>query len=275
MTREEKLNEILHKETYDAKDLVEVVALLRMPGGCPWDMEQTHKSLRKDLIEETYEVIEAIDNEDPALLREELGDLLLQVVFHARIEEEEGRATFDEVAGDVCRKMIHRHPHVFGTVKAETSEEVLRNWEVIKSEEKSRNTVTDKLNAIPRQLPALMRAAKVGKKASVMDFPDASSVLAKMHEETREVEEALQRGGEAEIFEEIGDLLFTAANLARKAGVDPEEALVCATDKFIRRFTAVERLAVEENAEMAQLSAEELDELWEKAKKMAKSDKNV
>ncbi|MBE6595707.1 MAG: nucleoside triphosphate pyrophosphohydrolase [Ruminococcaceae bacterium] len=258
---------MLKKDRYNAADLVTIVELLRLPGGCPWDREQTHVSLRKDLIEETYEVIEAIDNEDPVLLREELGDLLLQVVMHARIEEEAGRATFDEVAGDVCRKMIHRHPHVFGDTKAETVGEVLQNWESIKSEEKSRNTVTDKLNAIPRQLPALMRAAKVGKKAGVMDFPDADSALAKLREETREVEEALGGANGEEIFEEIGDLLFSAANLARKAGVDPEEALVRATDKFIRRFAAVEAAAEAEGSDLSALSQEKLDELWEKIKK--------
>ena len=267
MTREEKLQAILQKQVYDARDLVTIVELLRAPGGCPWDMEQTHKSLRRDLIEETYEVIEAIDNDDPVLLREELGDALLQIVMHARIEEEEGRATFDEIAGDVCRKMIHRHPHVFGDVKADSVGEVLANWESIKSEEKSRNTATDKLNAIPRQLPALMRAAKVGKKASGMDFPDVASALEKLKEESGEVSEAIAKGNAAEIFEEIGDLLFSAANLARKAGVEPEEALTHATDKFVARFAKVEQMALEMGADLTAMSDEEKDILWQKAKK--------
>ncbi len=271
MTREEKLQLILGKDTYDVHDLVMIVELLRLPGGCPWDMEQTHKSLRKDFIEETYEVIEAIDNEDPVLLREELGDALLQIVMHARIEEEEGRATFDEIAGDVCRKMIHRHPHVFGEGKADSVAEVLSNWEAIKSEEKARNTVTDKLHAVPRQLPALMRAAKVGKKAAVMDFPDTASVLLKMKEELSEVEEALAAGNADAIVEEVGDLLFTAANLARKAGVEPEEALTRATDKFVGRFAAVEALAAEKNADLAAMSEAEKDILWEIAKKDMKT----
>ena len=180
MTREEKLQEVLAKEVYDARDLVTIVELLRLPGGCPWDMEQTHKSLRRDMIEETYEVVEAIDADDPVLLREELGDALLQIVMHARIEEEAGRATFDEIAGDVCRKMIHRHPHVFGDVKAESVGEVLANWEDIKSAEKSRTTLTDKLTSIPKQFPALMRAAKVGKKAKALDFPSTASVAEKL-----------------------------------------------------------------------------------------------
>ena len=155
MNRDELMQEILQKKAYNAADLVKIVALLRLPGGCPWDMEQTHTSIRNDLIEETYEVIEAIDNGDPDLLREELGDVLLQIAMHARMEEESGRFNFDDVANDVCQKMIHRHPHVFGDVVADTSDQVLSNWEVIKSEEKSRQTVTDKLRASPRQYPAL------------------------------------------------------------------------------------------------------------------------
>jgi tetrapyrrole methylase family protein/MazG family protein len=251
-------------------DFVATIAALRAPGGCPWDRSQTHRSIARNMIEEAYEAVDAIEHDDMEHLREELGDVLLQVVMHARIEEEAGRATFDEVAGDVCRKMIHRHPHVFGDVKVETSVEVLQNWEVIKSEEKSRNTVTDKLNAVPRQLPALMRAAKVGKKAAVLDFPDTAAVMDKMHEETAEVEAALANGNGEEIFEEIGDLLFTAANLARKAGVDPEEALVRATDKFIGRFADVEAAAEAEGWDLGRLSPEELDILWEKVKKNQK-----
>lgn len=268
MTREEKLQLILGKNAYNVQDLVSIVELLRLPGGCPWDMEQTHKSLRKDFIEETYEVIEAIDNDDPALLREELGDALLQIVMHARIEEEAGRATFDEIAGDVCRKMIHRHPHVFGQGKADSVAEVLSNWEKIKSEEKSRNTVTDKLNAVPRQLPALMRAAKIGKKASVLDFPDVASVLLKVREELSEIEAALAEQNANQVLEEIGDLLFTAANLARLVNVEPEEALTRATDKFVSRFAAVEACAKELGQDLADMSDEEKDKLWENVKKV-------
>ena len=271
MTRDEKKQQILQKKEYDARDLVTIVELLRLPGGCPWDMEQTHESIRNDLIEETYEVIEAIDTGDPALLREELGDVLLQVAMHARMEEEAGRCTFDDVANDICKKMIHRHPHVFGDVRADTSGEVLANWEVIKSEEKKRETVTDKLTAIPRQYPALMRAAKVGKKAKTMDFPDVDSVLSKVGEELDEVREALADGREAELAEEIGDLLFSAANLARKAGVDPELALTRATDKFISRFAAVEALATAAGRDLSDMSDAEKDDLWENAKKNAKN----
>lgn len=270
MTREEKLQQILGKTAYNVEDLVTIVELLRLPGGCPWDREQTHKSLRRDFIEETYEVIEAIDNEDPALLREELGDALLQIVMHARIEEEEGRTNFQEIAGDVCRKMIHRHPHVFGEGKADSVLEVLSNWEKIKSEEKSRNTVTDKLNAIPRQLPALMRAAKIGKKATVLDFPSVEAVIGKVREELLEVEEALEAKNNEQVLEEIGDLLFAAANLARLSGVEPEEALTRATDKFVARFAAVEACAKESGRDLMSMSDEEKDVLWENVKKIAK-----
>jgi len=268
VTREEKLQLILGKNAYNIDDLVSIVELLRLPGGCPWDMEQTHKSLRKDFIEETYEVIEAIDNDDPVLLREELGDALLQIVMHARIEEEAGRATFDEIAGDVCRKMIHRHPHVFGQGKADSVAEVLSNWEKIKSEEKSRNTVTDKLNAIPRQLPALMRAAKIGKKATVLDFPSVESVLSKVREELGEIEAALAEQNADQVLEEVGDLLFTAASLARLVNVEPEEALTRATDKFVSRFAAVEENAIALGQNLADMSDEEKNKLWENVKKM-------
>ena len=267
MTRDEKLKQILDKNEYDIADLVTIVELLRLPGGCPWDREQTHKSLRRDFIEETYEVIEAIDNDDPALLREELGDALLQIVMHARIEEEAGRADFRAIAADVCHKMIHRHPHVFGEGKADSVGEVLANWEAIKSEEKSRNTVTDKLNAIPRQLPALMRAAKVGKKATVLDFPAVEAVLEKLQEEMDEVREALAVGSREAAFEEIGDLLFSAAQLARFARVEPEEALTRATDKFVLRFAAVEAAAAADGKDLAQLNDGEKDVYWQKAKK--------
>ena len=268
MNREEKMKAVLQKEEYTVADLVTIVELLRLPGGCPWDMEQTHASIRNDLIEETYEVIEAIDKADPALLREELGDVLLQVAMHAQMEREQGRCTFDDIANDVCAKMVHRHPHVFGEVKADTSEKVLANWEVIKSEEKERRTVTDKLCSIPRQLPALMRAVKVGKKAAVLDFPDAESVACKVEEELSEVREAMARGEKAQIEEEIGDLLLTVASLARKLGVDAERSLNLATDKFISRFSAVENEATARGCDMASMSAAELDEIWEKCKKI-------
>ena len=180
--RQEKINYLLSAERYSFDDLVTVMELLRAEGGCPWDMEQTHKSIRKDFIEETYEVIEAIDTEDPVLLREELGDVLLQVAFHSQIEREEGRFDIHDVANDVCVKLIHRHPHVFGEVKVNNSDDVLVNWDKIKGEEKHRDTLTAKLRSIPPMLPALMRAQKVGKKASFFDFETADAVFDKLYE---------------------------------------------------------------------------------------------
>ena len=270
MTRDEKLQSILEKKEYGTADLVTIVELLRLPGGCPWDMEQTHKSIRNDLIEETYEVIEAIDNDDPALLREELGDVMLQIALHSRMEEEQGRFTFEDVAGDVCRKMIHRHPHVFGDVKADSVGQVLENWESIKSEEKKRESVTDKLQAIPRQYPALMRAAKVGRKAKMLDFPDTESVFDKVGEELAEVRGAMLTMDDDALAEEVGDLLLTVTSLARKLGVDPESALTRATDKFIRRFAAVEDAAVQAGVDLSAMTDAQKDVLWENAKKSGK-----
>lgn len=267
MNREEKIRTLLEKDKYFFDDLVTVVEILRSEGGCPWDIEQTHKSIRNDFIEETYEVIEAIDTENPELLREELGDVMLQVVFHARISEEDKQFTIDDVANDICVKLIHRHPHVFSDVVADTSAEVLKNWEAIKSEEKSRVTVTDKLRAVPPMLPALMRATKVGKKAKCFDFPTAEDVMDKISEELVEVSEAMGEGNSEHIAEEIGDLLLSVTSLCRKLGVSAEEALNVATDKFIDRFERVENEVLVQNKEINSCSLEELDSIWDKIKK--------
>ena len=262
--RDQNVRYLLEKNTpYTFDDLVTVVELLRSEGGCPWDMEQTHKSIRNDVIEETYEVIEAIDTEDPALLREELGDVLLQVVFHARIEQENDVFGMAEVSNDICAKLIHRHPHVFGTVEVENSAEVLKNWEAIKGEEKQRVTVTDKLRAIPPMYPALMRAQKVGKKASCFDFGSAEEVYAKLDEEIAEVKAAAACGDQDAVAEELGDLLLTVTSLARKLGVKSEEALFHATNKFIDRFEKVENAVLEAGKDMETLTMAELDAIWD------------
>ena len=258
--------ELLEKERYNVYDLVEVINVLRSDEGCPWDREQDHKSIRKDFIEETYEVIEAIDTENAVLLREELGDVLLQVVFHTQIENEQGGFNIDDVANDVCVKLIHRHPHVFGDVEADTSEKVLANWEKIKSEEKERKTVTDKLRAIPPMLPALMRAEKVGKKASCFDFPDAQSVMSKVREETDELDEAMRAEDKANLEEEMGDLLLSVTSLCRKLKIDPEVALNKATDKFINRFEELENAVIAKNLNITDLKMEQLDAIWDENK---------
>ena len=244
-----------------------LVEVLRSEKGCPWDREQTHKSIRKDLIEETYEVIESIDTENPELMREELGDVLLQVVFHACIGKEDKEFDVSDVTNDICVKLIHRHPHVFGNVVAETSDKVLNNWEAIKSEEKERKTVTDKLRAIPPMLPALMRADKVGRKASCFDFPNAESVMLKVKEELGELEEAMAQNNTQNIEEELGDLIFSVVSLARKLGVESEVALNNATEKFIKRFAALEAAVLAQGKDITKLDMAELDAIWDRNKR--------
>lgn len=259
--------DFVRKESYGLKDLEEIVSLLRAPGGCPWDGEQTHESLRRGLLEESYEVVEAIDEASPEHLKEELGDVLLQVVFHADIEKDAGRFTLDDVADGICKKLIFRHPHVFGDTAVTGSDEVLVNWEELKREEKGQQTYTDTLTAVARSLPALWRAEKVQKKAKKagFDWPDASGAVDKLSEELEELKEAMAQG--TNIEEELGDLLFAAVNVSRFVKVDPEEALTAATDKFISRFRKVEAFAAQEGRDMAQMGLSELDQLWERAKR--------
>lgn len=264
--RQENVNYLLSAERYSFDDLVLIVQILRSKGGCPWDMEQTHKSIRRDFIEETYEVIEAIDTDDPVLLREELGDVMLQVVFHAQIEREEERFDIDDVANDICAKLIHRHPHVFGELKIDNSADVLKNWDKIKGVEKQRNTLTDKLRSIPPMLPALMRAQKVGKKASFFDFETTDAVYNKLYEEIEEVKEAEVSGDLNSVAEEMGDLLLTVTSLARKLGVDSEQVLYNATNKFIDRFEMVENAVISQGKNVEEMTMEELDEVWDSIK---------
>ena len=258
--------DFVRKNSYSLKDLETIVSILRSPGGCPWDAEQDHKSLRRALLEESCEVIEAIDEESPAHLQEELGDVLLQVVFHADIERQAGRFDLEAVADGICKKLIFRHPHVFGDVSVHDSEEVLVNWDQLKRQEKSQETYTDTLTAVAKSLPALWRAEKVQKKAKKagFDWPDASGALDKLSEELAELKEAMAQGTNVE--EELGDLLFSMVNVSRFLKADPEEALNAATEKFISRFAKVEEMALAQGKDMAQMSLEELDKLWERAK---------
>lgn len=268
--RNQVIAALLAKEpgSYRFDDLVQIMELLRVEGGCPWDMEQDHHSIRNDFIEETYEVIEAIDKDDPVHLREELGDVLLQVVFHARIEDEAGRFTMNDVANDICEKLIYRHPHVFSTVEVADSAEVLVNWDRLKGVEKSaeRKTMTDVLRSIPAMEPALMRAQKVGKKAACFDFKDSTEVYKKLDEEIAEVKAAEASGDQAAMEEELGDLLLTVTSLARKLHVKSEEALYRATEKFIDRFGKVENAVLAEGKTMDALTMPELDAIWDRIK---------
>ncbi|MBR5411128.1 MAG: nucleoside triphosphate pyrophosphohydrolase [Clostridia bacterium] len=256
------------KDRYTIADLVEIVAILRAPGGCPWDIEQTHESIRRDFIEETYEAIEAIDKGSREMLLEELGDVLMQVVFHAQIEKEKNSFDFDDVADGICKKLIVRHPHVFGDVKAETSAEVLKNWDAIKMDEKKQKSVTESILSVPRQFPALMRAEKIQKKAAKVgfDWPDVSGALDKIGEETEEVRAAIASGDEKKALDELGDLLFSVVNVCRFAHVDAEEALTHTSDKFTDRFSYVEQKAAESGTPMAELPLETLDGYWNEAK---------
>ncbi len=257
------------KENYDVNDLIDIVEILRSPKGCPWDREQDHKSIRRDFLEETYEVIEAINKNDKDLLLEELGDVLLQVVFHTQIEREKGTFELSDVADGICKKMIERHPHVFGDVNAETSEQVLENWDVIKKRTKQQKSQTDSMNSIPREFPALMRADKVQKKASKVgfDWDNVDGAFDKVSEELSELKQAYEEGNQEHIHEELGDLLFSVVNVSRFVKVDSEEALTNSTDKFIDRFSKVEKMANEQGLDMKNTDLATLDKLWDLAKK--------
>lgn len=261
------------KENYNINDLIDIVRLLRGEGGCPWDREQTHESIKSDFIEETCEAIEAIDLKDTDLLREELGDVLLQVVFHCRIEEENKSFTFDDICDGICKKLIIRHPHVFGEVTVNSTGDVLKNWDSIKMQTKGQETYTETLESVAKSLPALMRAQKVGKRAmrAGMDFRTADDAIACISAEKAEFDEAVASGDKAHIEEEIGDLLFSCVNASRHLGIDSEQALKNATEKFIKRFSVTEKLVREENADMKLMTIEELDIYWKKAKNIIKN----
>lgn len=262
--------EFKQKDSYNFYDLVEIVRVLRSPGGCPWDIEQNHHSIRQNLIEETYEVIEAIDNEDKELLKEELGDLMLQVVFHTEMEKEENTFDIDDVADGICKKLIIRHPHVFSNVTANSTEQVLKNWDAIKMKTKSQKSQSEVLNGISRALPSLMRSQKIQQKAAKIgfDWENADGAMGKLNEEVSELSEAIKEGNQEHIEEELGDVLFSAVNISRFVNSDSEKVLYNACEKFISRFSKMEKLANEKNIKLEGSTLETLDELWEQAKLM-------
>ncbi|MGA1129681.1 MAG: nucleoside triphosphate pyrophosphohydrolase [Chthoniobacterales bacterium] len=243
-----------------------IVSLLRSADGCPWDREQTHESLRAGLLEEACEVIDAITKADDANLREELGDLLLQVVFHTDLAAERGAFTLEDAARHTCEKLIRRHPHVFGEGQAADTGAVLRQWEQIKREEKGEKASIK--GGIPRALPALVRAANIQKKAGRVgfDWPDSDGVIDKIREEIAELAAEMDGGDPQRLEHEVGDVLFTAVNMARKLGVEPELALEHANQRFIARFQHMETAAGEAGLKLEDLSPPELDNLWEAAK---------
>jgi len=248
--------------------LLEIMQRLRAPGGCPWDIEQTHESLKSCLVEETYEVLDAIDEKDIASLREELGDVLLQVVFHAQICQEKSEFTFDDVARELTNKLIRRHPHVFGTADAADSDEVLKNWNAIKKTEHGDENPS-LLKGVPRNFPALLKAYQIQKKVAQVgfDWTDRVDVVAKIAEEFEEVQDAIQKGDEDQIQEELGDLLFSVVNLCRFQGYHAEECLNKTNTKFIRRFQKLEQRFHEQGHDLADKNLEELDVVWEAIKR--------
>ncbi len=255
------------------KELVELISRLRAPGGCPWDREQTHESLKPMLLEEAYEVVEAIDEGNDEEFTGELGDLLLQVVFHAQIASEENRFTVADVIDRVSSKMIRRHPHVFGEDKAESANEVLRNWEAIKEAElkaKGGDLNGSMLDSVSTKLPAVMEAFQMTTKVARVDFdwPDVSAVLEKLDEETEELKAAVSdtAASHQEIADEVGDLLFVAVNVARLLGVDPESALKASNRKFRRRFRYIEDRLREQGRKPSDSDHREMNALWDEAK---------
>jgi MazG family protein len=256
---------------------VELIARLRAPGGCPWDREQTHESVKPMTIEEAYEVAHAIDERDDEELRGELGDLLLQVVFHANIAEERGAFRLGEVIEQVFEKMVRRHPHVFADDGAATPGEVLRNWEAIKAKEREAKGKDDEsmLDSVHRGLPAVMEAFQMSTKVSRVgfDWPDADAALVKLDEEVLELRQAIQaRTDSRAIAEETGDLLFIAVNVARLCGVDPESALKAANRKFRRRFAHVEARLRTDARKPADATADEMEALWNEAKRLERDE---
>lgn len=256
------------KEKYNIEDLLHIMELLRSPGGCPWDAEQDHESIKANFIEETYEVVEAINKKDRELLQEELGDVLLQVVFHAQMEKEKGSFDFSDVCDGICKKLVERHPHVFGTVEVDSTDEVLSNWDTIKRKSKGQKTQGSAMEKIPKELPALMRSEKIQKKAkkSGFDWDEVSGAFDALESEIKELKEAMLGGDSAELENEMGDVLFSCVNVSRFLKVDPEQALTKSNEKFIKRFLEVERICKERNIIMTEKSLSELDELWAQAK---------
>jgi len=265
------------KNQYNIDDLVRIVALLRSPGGCPWDKEQTHQSIRKNFIEETYEAVEAIDTGDSGLLREELGDVLLQVVFHSQMEAERNVFQFEDVVDEVCHKLIVRHPHIFADVKADDTEQVLKNWEEIKKKQKGFTSQSQSLMNVSAALPALMRSTKVQQRAAKagLDFENLQQALDSLKGEIAELEAAVWKRDSGNVREEVGDILFAAVNVSRFVRCDAEESLTVSCNKFVERFRLVEQMAAQEGRDLKEIPLRELDVLWEKAKQNLQKQKNL
>ena len=261
--------DFLCKESYDLRDFVALITFLRSPDGCPWDQVQTHESIRRNFLEETYEVCEAIDAGDTAHLKEELGDVLMQVLFHTDIEREAGHFDIDDVADAACKKLIYRHPHVFRRDEPDAPD-----WDTIKQRERAQTTTAEAMDSVARSLPALWHCEKIQAKAARTGFewPDADAALDKVAEETQELREAVASGDADAVTEELGDLLFAAVKVARFAGIDPEQAAHAACEKFIRRFAAMEAAAADSGVPLEQRTLAQMQPLWQQAKQTASAD---
>lgn len=270
------MDRLLSKSRFDFNDLVELMEFLRSKDGCPWDIKQTHDSLMNCTLEEAYEVVEAIRNEDIANLREELGDLLLQVVFHSTIAKDNNDFNIDDVITELVTKLIRRHPHVFKKEDKLNREEVSDNWEAIKQTEKEYDTYSSQLRSVPKVLPSLIRATKVQKKAAKVgfDFENFEDALKKVYEELEEVKEAYIEKNDKNIEEELGDLLFSIVNISRFFKLNAENSLTNAIEKFINRFEGIEMLAKERNQSITHMTIQELDFLWDTIKEINNNREN-
>ena len=267
--RSEIVLDFLCKESYDLRDFVALITFLRSPDGCPWDQVQTHESIRRNFLEETYEACEAIDAGDTAHLKEELGDVLMQVLFHTDIERAAGHFDIDDVADAACKKLVYRHPHVFRRDEPDAPD-----WDTIKQRERAQTTTAEAMDSVARSLPALWRCEKIQAKAARTGFewPDADAALDKVAEETQELREAVASGDADAVTEELGDLLFAAVKVARFAGVDPEQAAHAACEKFIRRFAAMEAAAADSGVPLKQRTLAQMQPLWQQAKQTVSAD---
>jgi tetrapyrrole methylase family protein / MazG family protein len=256
------------EKEYNFEDFMNIIRQLRGENGCPWDKEQTHESLRECMIEEAYETVEAINNKDNANLCEELGDILLQVALHTVIAEETKEFTIEDVIKGECEKMIYRHPHVFGDVKAENSEAVLNNWDELKQKEKKHTSASEGILSVPKALPANIRAQKIQKKVAKVgyDFKGFEQAFEKVYEELSELKNAKENGKIDCIEEEFGDLMFSVVNLSRFLQLNAENSLTNATNKFINRFVGIERTAIKEGKRLSEISISELEALWGRVK---------
>ena len=252
----------------DFYDLIKVIETLRGENGCPWDIEQTHESIKNQILEESYEVVEAIENNDIDGLIEELGDVLLHVVFHSVIGKEDGYFNISDIIEAITGKMIYRHPHVFGNEHRDSSEEVLKSWEELKTKEKQFETLTDEMKGVAKTLPSLIRASKVQKKAAKVgfDFNDVDEASKKIEEELKEILDVYKTNNREKILEEVGDLLFACINVARLLKIDGEEALNSVINKFIQRFSFIETEVLKEGKKLTEVSVEDMNKLWEMAK---------